>query len=216
MGTQERRGTRGVMHSQPGFSLIELLVVVAIIGILLAMYSSTLTKAVRMAKGTATAEAMHQVQITEMTEPAVEFPTLDEARAAYRQRVDTGKHEALLTQLLFIVRTDREFDAYWHTLIDPAKTEEPQSERNGSLIAETEDGETIVLRPIGKGQHDGRGPYSVGWAYLSTVLSETSTGTLGAEVMYSDGHISYVRYPGKFPMMRIVAELSHEFVKLTE
>jgi len=34
--------------------------------------------------------------------------------------------------------------------------------------------------------------------------------------MYSDGHIDYERYPGDFPVTRIVAELSHEFVRLTE
>ena len=73
-----------------------------------------------------------------------------------------------------------------------------------------------MLSPLDTGRYDPRGSYVVGWEFLSTVLSETSTGTLGAEVMYSDGHVSYVRYPGEFPMRRIVAELSHEYVELTE
>ncbi|MEE8344029.1 MAG: type II secretion system protein [Woeseiaceae bacterium] len=215
MGAQERRGGRGLAHSQSGFSIIELLVVVAIIGILMALYSSSLSKAMRMAKATATAEAMHQKVIASATSDELP-PTAEDARDLYRQVVDTGKGEAILTELVFGVRDDREFDAYWHTLIDPRNTEEPQFEDGGSLIAKTKDGETFVLPPIHRGPRGALGAYTVGWEFLSTVLAETSTGTLGSEVFYSDGHVTYVRYPGEFPVTRLVAELSHTFVKLTE
>ncbi len=215
MDAQERRGARRLLLARSGFSIIELLVVVAIIGILLALYSSTLSRAMRMAKATATAEAFHQKTISKATSDE-EPPAAEDARELYRQVLDTGKHDAIMTELLFIVRNDRQFDAYWHTLIDPRNEEELQFEDNGSLIAKTKAGETVVLWPIRKGSRSSRGPYAVGWEYLSTVLSDTSTGTLGSEVVYSDGHVTYVRYPGEFPMTRLVAELSHKFVKLTE
>ncbi len=51
---------------RPGFSLIEVLVVLAIIMVLLTLLVPVLTRALRMAKRTAAAEEMHSEQVGEM------------------------------------------------------------------------------------------------------------------------------------------------------
>jgi len=202
-----RRGNR-----QAGFSIVELLVCVAIIGILLALYSSSLSKAMRAAKGVAAGEAMHQTQISKAAEAqSDEPPTKEDARYAFRQELDTGKGEAIMTEVLFIVRSDAEFKAYWNTLINEENEDELAFTSSGSLVAATKSGSEYTLPPVGA--NDGKGGYAIGWEFLSTVLSETGTGTLGANVMYSDGHIDFVKYPGAFPMTAAVAKFSHKFME---
>lgn len=213
MGAPRYLENRKSRRSQSGFSIIELLVAVAIIGMLMALYSSVLGKAMRAAKGVASGEAMHQKTITKMTgAPAPDQPTPEYAREVYRQVLDTGKNEAIMTEVLFVIRDDAEFRAYWNTLLNPENEDEPNYTSGGSLIAYTKGGNEFQLAPVGNAHEVQKGPYVVGWEFLSTVLSETSTGTLGSNVMYSDGHINFVRYPGEFPVTATVAKLSHEFV----
>lgn len=205
---------RQAKRDQAGFSLIELLVVVAIIGLLMAMYSTALSKAFRLAKGVATAEAMHQNAIAGMAD-GHEYEGPKDPRASFRLVVDTGKSETIVSRLLYIVRTDEEFRAYWHTLLNPGNTATPVINNSGNLIAMTGEGKRFELPPIGTEVGDGKGPHVVGWEFISTHLEDTANGNIGGNVMYSDGHIQFVNYPGKFPMTPTVARLSHRFVMLT-
>ena len=49
------------------------------------------------------------------------------------------------------------------------------------------------------------------WEFLSTHLAEMSRSSLVLDVMFGDGHVEPVRYPGAFPVTATVATLSHEF-----
>ena len=216
VGAARYSGNRKSRTSRAGFSIIELLVTVAIIGMLMAICSSALGKAMRAAKGIASGEAMHQKQIAKMAteqEKSPDPPTPEDAREAYRQVLDTGKNEAIMTEVLYVIRDDSEFRAYWNTLLNPENTDTPEYASDGSLVAYTKGGNEFQLAPMGDAAELQKGPYVVGWEFLSTVLSETSTGTLGSNVMFSDGHIDFVRYPGEFPVTAAVAKLSHEFVE---
>ena len=108
-----------------GTTLMETLVVLAIIMVILTFQVPALTKALRMAKGVAAGEAMHQNDISSMaTSSESNFqPKRAEARRAFRQVVDAGKFEATVTQMVYVVRNDDEFRAYWHTLLNPKNTE---------------------------------------------------------------------------------------------
>lgn len=195
-------------QGEHGFSLLELLVVVAIIGILMAMYASTLSKAMRMAKGVASGEALHQRDIGRRADGE----RLEEPIEAFRQVLDTGKGETIMTELLYVVRTDDQFRAYWNTLLNTNNTDPPKFNNNGSLVALTAKGESFVLPLIDADTSDGKGLYPVAWEFLSTDLSESATGTLGSNIVYSDGHIAFKKYPGKFPVTPTVAKLSHKFM----
>ena len=193
--------------TQRGFSVLELLICVAIIAILMAMYSVTLSKALRKAKSVAGAEAMHQQDIDRMLGVDVSNP-LD----AYRRPLDLGNgREATITEMAYVVRNDAEFRAYWHTLIDPDQLDAPVFGDDGTLFAFDPEGNLFRLAKITSETPAGPS-FPVAWDFISTVPSETALGDAGGNVLYSDGHIKYLQYPGPFPMSRTVATLSHEYM----
>jgi prepilin-type N-terminal cleavage/methylation domain-containing protein len=199
-----------------GFSLIETLVVLAIISILLLMLTTALVKAVRMAKSTAAGEEMRQDRIGRHAREIHEGPNKPKAesvrqsaRLSFRVVPKAGVQK-ITSQILFVVRNDVEFRAYYHTLLNPANSQAVELTRGGKLIALTEGGERFELPPVGSESKGGA--YPVRWEFISTRLSETGRGDAGGNVIYSDGHREYVPYPAKFPMTKSVALLSHEFV----
>lgn len=199
-----------------GFSIIEMLVVLAIISILMLMLTTALVKAVRMAKSTAAGEEMRvenigtQAAAVHEGSPKHEAEKVrDHARNEFRA-TGRGGMQKIVSRLLFVVKSDIEFRAYYHTLLNPANVTLPEFARHGALIALTENGERFELPPIGS---DVKGPaYPVSWEFISTRLSETGRGDIGGNVIYSDGHRVYMPYPNQFPMTKSVALLSHEFV----
>ncbi len=199
-----------------GFSLIETLVVLAIISILLLMLTTALTKAVRMAKSTAAGEEMRQERIGktakaihEGEDKSTPQTVRKNARAQFREKSTAGMQK-ITTTMIFIVRSDIEFRAYWNTLLNKANKQIPEFTKSGELIAITDDGQRFELPPIGASK--GATAYPVSWEFISTRLTETGRGDLGGNVVYSDSHREYVPYPSKFPMSKSVALLSHHFV----
>lgn len=201
------------MNEKNGFSLLELLVVVAIIGVLVLFYSGALTKAARMAKSTAGGEAFRQRGIINRLDGGSRG-TADRsaARTVFHRPIDMGKGETISSTTLFRVRSDREFWAYWHTMIDPGATGPLAFAKNGSLFVKDAQGKRFMLTPI-KAALDRAGPsFPVMWDFISRDMSESGTGNLGVNVLYSDGHQDYLTYPGAFPATPLVAELNHRFV----
>ncbi|NUM52399.1 MAG: type II secretion system protein [Candidatus Hydrogenedentes bacterium] len=206
------------LREKKGFSLVETLVVLAIILILMALYLPTLAKAMRKAKEVAGKEALRQsaigkfADVANSTRPGDSRPGRDEARDAFRQSLDIGKGDSMIvSELLYVVRSDDEFRAYYHTLLNPDNNEPLTYSDGGSLNAYDEFGALHVLERTEVLDYRGA-TYVMAWEFISTNLGETSSGTLGGTVLYSDGHTNYVRYPDEFPMTRTVAELSHAFV----
>jgi len=204
-----------------GFSLVELLVCIAIIAILTAMYLPALAKARKQAEAIVVKEGFRQEHIGKLADSAnIARPqsstTSDaaqmraEARAAFRRNMTMTGGETLVTYLLWRVTSEAEFNAYWNTLINPAATGSIDSS-SGGIVVKDEAGNEYTLQPLNDQLPMGA-PFPVGWEFLSTNLSEGTAGTLGTNVLYSDGHVEYVPYPSAYPACRTVAELSHRFV----
>lgn len=209
------------MSGRRGFSMLELLVCIAIIAVLIAISLPTYSRAFGMAKQTAGKEAMRQKAIGKAagfangggTGPP---PERNECRAAFRHEVDIGKDEMLVTELRYVVTSVTEFRAYWFTLVDPSASGELVF-NNGKLEACDDYGNTVLLQPMDEYLVRESGPaVPVLWSYLSTDLADSRGGPIGAEVLYSDSHVEYIRYPGRFPVCRDVAILSHRYVRETE
>jgi hypothetical protein len=190
----------------------------AIISILMAMYLPVLGKAKRKAEEVAIKEGLRQDHISREAAAAnIARPKgvdLDEygreaCQDAFRKSMSdgSGDGEILVTELLYDVQTADEFRAYWCTLIDPDNTDPLEYADGGRLIARDDEGNEFYLKPIYTGR--------MLWEFISTDLSETTSGTLGTTVLYPDGHVDYVSYPHEFPAVPIVAELSHRFVQKT-
>ncbi len=201
---------------RPGFSLIEVLVVLAIILVLLTLLVPVLTQALRMAKRTAAGEEMHSEQVGEMAtaiheggpEKLTSEQAVLQARAYFRREGQAGQKKSV-SHLLFAVQDDDEFRAYWNTLLNPSNAALPEFTRGGQLIATTPEGHRYELPPA---DSEMRGPARIAkWDFLSTRLEETGRMDLGGNVVYTDGRVQYVPYPREFPMSRQVAELSHRF-----
>jgi len=200
--------------------MVELLVVVAIIGIIASMYMVALSRARSKAKQVAAVEAIRQKHIGKLADTAniarpqkKERPGRKKCREAYRQTLETGSGKTLVTRLLYVVENEAEFRAYWHTLIDLDASGKLEF-RNGGLVASDEEGNEHVLAPLDVNLLQSNGEsFPVSWEFLSRDMSEMSSGSIGANVLYSDGHIEYVPYPGDYPVCPTVAELSHRFVE---
>ncbi|MDQ1256895.1 MAG: Type secretion system protein [Candidatus Hydrogenedentes bacterium] len=215
------------MRRASGFSLVELLVVVAIIGILMSMYAATLSKARDKAVQVAVGEGMRQDHLGKMADhvnmarpPAekLEGASREACRAAFRQQVRIAEFDALMTEMKYRVQNDDEFRAYWYTLINPAVTEPLEFAPNGDLIAKDETGRRYALQPlgtIGVGAMPS-GNYPVSWEFLSVDLGDTTMSGLGVNVIFNDGHREYLVYPDRFPCTPTVATLTREYVLATQ
>ncbi len=206
------------IRRRAGFSLLETLVVLAIIMILLTLLVPVLTRALRMAKRTAAGEDLRQDRIGEMADTihdkdvrlAKQTPewVVSEARSLFHFEVQ-GSQKAVYSRLLYRVNNDLEFRAYWYTLLNPENQELPKFTSGGKLIAHTPEGQRFDLEPM---DADPGGPaHPTQWEFISTRLDETGRGDLGGNVFYADGRMVYVPYPREFPMTPQVAELSHRF-----
>lgn len=197
-----------------GFSLIETLVVMAIIAILMALYLPVLAKAMRKAEEVAVKEGGRQQFIGRMADNANSAgrsdarPDREACRAAFRRKVD----DVIATEVLYVVTNDDEFRAYYYTIINPAQTGPLVYSSGGEVIVQDDLGNSYTL-PAVDNVIDDHPTFPLGWEFISTNLQDTSSGTIGTNVLYSDGHVVYVRYPEGYPASPTVAELSHHFVE---
>jgi len=198
-----------------GFSMIELLLVVAIIAILMAISMPIYSKAIDKAEGTAAQEGLRQKAIGKAAENAnsvrVHFEPRqgrEAAREAFRQTILAAGRERIVTQPLYVVSNDDEFRAYYHTLINPFATFD--LEWDGlSLIAFDPEGNEYILPPVGV-----EGRYILAWDYVSTEARYMSTSRSNIKVGYNTGRVETLRYPGEFPATETVAKLSNDFARV--
>ncbi len=205
--------------------MIELLVVFVIIGILAAMLLPVISKARRAAVLAANQEGFRQKGLGRMADTAnianpkePEGADRDTCRESFRNVLDTGSAEIFITELWYGVETEKEFRAYWHTLINPSATE-PLEFAGGDLIATDERGNEFRLPPLGEGAWAASSmdeDFVVAWEFISTHWGETTVQGFGINVMYSNGSTQYIDFPGEFPATSTVAELSHRFVVESE
>ncbi len=205
------------MRGHKGFSLLELLICVTIIGILMALYLPVLSKARQKAIQTAEKEGLRQHHIGKLADGANTGTTLtstpgrDECIEAFRHEISVGKHDMMVTELRYVVESEAEFRAYYHTLLEPASTDPLEYDRRGNLLAMDPEGNTFALRPIDLLSENE--VVVIAWSFLSSDMSESSSGAMGAEVIYTDGRVQFVRYREAFPAVPAVAVFSHKFMQ---
>lgn len=206
-----------------GFSLVELLVCMAIIGILAAMYASQFVKVKRKAEEVVVMAQARDSTIGRMSDSANmayaqggQTDLRDLCRRAFREVMPTAKGQIWVTRLLFVVNNDDEFRAYWHTLINPDTEGSFMGNPGGAITVKDEDGREFTLTSVDETVRRGSVTSPYMWEFISTDLGETSSGTAGAVVAYTDGHTQYIRYPQQFPITQAVAELSHRYMESVE
>ena len=203
------------MRAQRGHTLIETLVVLAIIGTLMAMAMPHYVRAIRMAKQTAADEAKRQEYL--VREDFAKSPELGpqlraQARELFRKRVNAGNFDIFISEMLFGVSTDAEFAAYWHTLLNPANTA-PLEFAGNRLLAVDSTGSTFELPVLGGQIVPGMTEkHVIAWDFLSTNMAHSSIGSLGTTAQYITGERAYLSYPGAFPATPLVASLSQQFM----
>jgi prepilin-type N-terminal cleavage/methylation domain-containing protein len=205
------------MRHRQGFSLLELLICVAIIGILMMLYLPVLGKAKQKAIQTAEKEGLRQDYIGKVADGVnagttlTSIPDREECIEAFRHEIRVGKDDMVVTELRYVVESEAEFRAYYNTLIEPTSTDPLEYDNNGNLVATDTEENTFALRPIDLLSEKEIVP--IAWSFLSSDLSESSSGALGAEVIYTDSRVKFVRYKEAFPAMPAVAVLSHKFME---
>jgi Tfp pilus assembly protein PilE len=203
-----------------GYSILELLIVVGIISILVFLQLGSMHRVLGKVKNTARAEAIRQDALGREADAVHEGPmrtepaTRQECIDAFRKTLHTGKEKMLVSEMLYVVTSGDEFQAYWHTMLNPENFYTPEYEGN-TLVARDPDGKVFRLPALYGSHLDANakhGTFPIAWDYLSSNLADNTSGEIGAEVLYSDGHMEFVGYPGKFPAVREVTELSRQFV----
>jgi prepilin-type N-terminal cleavage/methylation domain-containing protein len=203
--------------NRSGHTLIETLVVVAIIAVMLAIALPHYGKAIRLAKQTAADEAKRQEQLVPYGPKFSITPEMDHwdiretARSAFRHAIDAGKFDLMVTQPLLKVRTDEEFRAYYYTLID-LNAQGPLDFEGGSMVVETPEGVEFVLQLADAIEPGDDEPYPIAWDFLSTNMANMSVGSFGVGYVSSDGERPYMKYPGAFPATETVARLGQQFM----
>ena len=202
-----------------GWSLIETLVVIAIIAILMALQFPVFGKALRKAQETSVSLTQRDSHIGRMADsanivrerlgPVNSEELRNRARAAFDSTLTTGIGQVRTTELVLAVSDDDEFNAYWHTLINPAAQWELEGSLAGGLVARDEWGQEYQLPVL---SHYNGPAVPVSWELISTDLRQTTSGTLGAVVQFSDGRSEYMRYPHGFPMTETVARLTRVYL----
>ena len=202
-----------------GFSLVETLVVLAIIGVMMAIAVPRYVKAIQMAKQVAANEGKRQGHIARLSEGGTASRADPEAaalrasaRAAYYQLLDAGKFEFHVTETLYATKNDAEFRAYWHTVIDLDEAV-PIEFSGGSLRAKDPEGNVYTLPPQGIDSYAGTSSGApLMWDFLSTNMGHMDIGNQGITALYPGGSQQYIRYPGAFPCTPEVARLSQRFI----
>lgn len=194
-----------------GFSLLETLISIAIIMILVGMTLPVLSRARQKALQVAEKEGLRQLTISALAGWGKSNDGSREAcREAFRQEIRAGKNSMVITEMLYVVTDVAEFRAYFHTLIDSAASGPLEFDDYGNLLAADEEGQVYALPPM---RIDGSiGTVPVAWTFLSSNMAHNSSGTIGTEVVYSDGHVQYIRYHDGFPALPAVASLSNKFM----
>jgi hypothetical protein len=183
---------------------------------------STLGKAISKAKKVSAAAALHQRNIGDMADGANspnhrKGPADQNAcRQAFHHTEQTSEGDILVSEVLYAVRNENEFLAYWNTMINPENTDTPKYAGDGTLIAKDEAGNAYNLKPIGDSwgaMNAGGEAFPVMWEFLSTRVADTTTTGNGINVVYSDGRIEYIPYPQTYPSSPGVAELSRRYAE---
>jgi hypothetical protein len=200
-----------------GHTLVETLVVLGIMMTILAMALPHYTKAIRSAKQVAGGEAKRQKNIareaTGGADAMAPAHMRQFARQVYRQTIDAGKFDLVITEVLFVCHTDDEFGAYYYTLIDPDEAIPIQMEA-GRLAAQDPAGNTFLLQPVGNGITPGASqPGPLGWDFLSVDMGHMNSDSRHISVLHTNGQQEVIAYPGKFPATPAVAEFSQRFME---
>jgi len=214
-----RNGVRA-FDKRAGYSILELLIVVGIISILVFLQLGSMHRVLGKVKNSARGEALRQAALGREADAVHEGPvrTLPanpiECIVAFKQTLDTGKEKIFVSEMLYVVKSGAEFRAYWNTMLNPNVLYSPEYDGD-TLLARDPDGKIFPLPPL-YGSHldasNRHGTFPIAWDFLSSNPQDNTSGELGSEVLYSDGHIEFVRYPGKFPAVREVADLTRQYV----
>ena len=198
------------------FSLLELLIVVAIIAILMSMYLDVFGKLRQKVNTVVAQEGLHQQKVSTMadTGPSLKLATKAQCRAVYR--VAIGKDQ-YVSRVNYWVTTDEEFRAYYHALLDLQNDKEPEYEGNHLVAVDPVTGNEHRLLPVSDAimNKPTYGFLPVAWEFYSTHPEDMNRGDYKLEVLYADGRIVLIAPPNEFPFSQVVAELSHEFAKNT-